>query len=177
MIDVLQLRLARPEDAAAILAVVHPAFAQYDGKLVPQSGAARETVETVTARLARENCVMACREERLAGCLFYQNLGDHLYLGRLAVLPEERGRGVARRLVGEVEAVALAAAIATVAAQCPDRATWQRGPLCRAWLSRGQPARPCWLRQSDFHPDGKAAWPLRPRDYSQNTSKGHQLSG
>jgi predicted N-acetyltransferase YhbS len=115
MIDALQLRLAEPQDAAAILAVVRRAFAQYDGKLVPQSGAARETVETVTARLARENCVMALRAERLAGCLFYENLGDHLYFGRLAVLPEERGRGVARRLVGEVEAVALAAGITTVA--------------------------------------------------------------
>ena len=115
MIDPLQLRLARQDEAAAILAVVHRAFAQYDRTLVPQSGAARETVETVTARLARENCVMALREERLVGCLFYEHLGDHLYFGRLAVLPEERGRGVARRLVGEVEAVALAAGIATVA--------------------------------------------------------------
>jgi GNAT superfamily N-acetyltransferase len=115
MIDPLQLRLARQDEAAAILAVVHRAFAQYDRALVPQSGAARETVETVTARLARENCVMALREERLVGCLFYEHLGDHLYFGRLAVLPEERGRGVARRLVGEVEAVALAAGIATVA--------------------------------------------------------------
>src|SRR6266404_2766544 len=115
MIDALQLRLAQPQDAAAILAVFHRAFAQYEGKLVPQSGAARETMESVTARLARENCVMALRGERLAGCLFYQNLGDHLYFGRLAVLPEARGRGVARRLVGEVEAVALAAGITTVA--------------------------------------------------------------
>jgi predicted N-acetyltransferase YhbS len=115
MIDPLQLRLARQDEAAAILAVVHRAFAQYDRALVPQSGAARETVETVTARLARENCVMALREERLVGCLFYEHLGDHLYFGRLAVLPEERDRGVARRLVGEVEAVALAAGIATVA--------------------------------------------------------------
>jgi predicted N-acetyltransferase YhbS len=115
MIDALQLRLARPQDAAAILAVVHRAFAQYDGKLVPESGAARETIETVAARLARENCVMALRDESLVGCLFYEHLGDHLYFGRLAVLPEERGRGVARRLVGEVEAVALAAGIATVA--------------------------------------------------------------
>jgi predicted N-acetyltransferase YhbS len=115
MSDGLQLRLARPQDAVAVLAVVHRAFAQYDGKLVPQSGAARETVETVTARLARENCVIAFRDERLVGCLFYEHLGDHLYFGRLAVLPEDRGRGVARRLVSEVEAVALAAGIATVA--------------------------------------------------------------
>jgi len=115
MAETLRLRLARLEDAAAILTVIQLAFAQYEGKLVPQSGAARETVETVTARLARENCVMALREERLVGCLFYEHLGDHLYFGRLAVLPEQQGRGVARRLVGEVEAVALAAGIATVA--------------------------------------------------------------
>ena len=109
MIETLQLSLARLDDAAAILAAVQRAFAQYDGKLVPQSGAARETVETVAARLARENCVLARRDDRLVGCLFYEHLGDHLYFGRLAVLPEDRGRGVARGLVNEVEAVALAA--------------------------------------------------------------------
>src|SRR5260221_3268981 len=129
MIDPLQLRLARQDEAAAILAVVHRAFAQYDRTLVPQSGAARETVETVTARLARENCVMALREERLVGCLFYEHLGDHLYFGRLAVLPQERGRGVARRLVGEVEAVALAAGIVAVRLPIRDGLPWKPAPL------------------------------------------------
>jgi predicted N-acetyltransferase YhbS len=115
MAEAVSLRLARPEDAAAILTVIQLAFAQYEGKLVPQSGAARETVETVTARLAKESCVLAVRDERLVGCLFYEHFADHLYFGRLAVLPEHRGHGVARRLVSEVEAVALAAGIATVA--------------------------------------------------------------
>ena len=115
MAEAVRLRLARPGDAAAILTLIQLAFAQYEGKLVPQSGAARETVETVTARLAKEVCVLAVRAERLVGCLFYKHLADHLYFGRLAVLPEDRGCGVARRLVSEVEAVALAAGIATVA--------------------------------------------------------------
>src|SRR5258707_12671719 len=129
MIDPLQVRLARQDEAAAILAVVHRAFAQYDRTLVPQSGAARETVETVTARLARENCVMALREERLVGCLFYEHLGDHLYFGRLAVLPEQQGRGVARRLVGEAGAGAVAAWIPTLALPGPVAAPRTAAPL------------------------------------------------
>jgi len=45
-------RLARVEDAPAVVSVIHRAFAQYDGELAPPSGAMGETPATVTARLA-----------------------------------------------------------------------------------------------------------------------------
>src|SRR5260370_34135598 len=101
MAEAVSLRLARPEDAAAILPVIQLAFAQYEGKLVPQSGAARETVETVTARLAKESWVLAVRDEQLVGCLFYEHFADHLYFGPLAALPQHVGHGLARRLWSE----------------------------------------------------------------------------
>jgi predicted N-acetyltransferase YhbS len=114
MADDFSFRLARPEDAPAIVSVIHRAFAQYDGILVPQSGAMHETAATVAARLADESCLVALEGAVPVGCVFYKPIAEALYFGRLAVLPERRGRGLARRLIAEVEAAAQAAGAAAV---------------------------------------------------------------
>jgi predicted N-acetyltransferase YhbS len=109
MVDDITFRLARVEDALAIVAVIHRAFAQYEGVLVPRSGAMSETAETVTARLADESCLLALAAATPVGCVFYKEAGNSLYFGRLAVLPERRSEGIARLLVAGVEAAARAA--------------------------------------------------------------------
>ncbi len=108
------IRLARVEDAPAIVSVIHRAFAQYDGVLMPQSGAARETADTVAARLGDESCLLALVGSTLVGCVFYKPIGEAIYFGRLAVLPNRRGQGLARHLIAAVEAAARAAGAATV---------------------------------------------------------------
>src|SRR5712692_10278662 len=95
----LHFRRAVPADAPAIVALLHGAFAQYEGQLVPQSGAARETAESVVTRLGEESCVLAVLHVTPLGCVFYRHEADHFYFGRLAVLPQWRGRGIAQRLV------------------------------------------------------------------------------
>ena len=44
-----------------------------------------------------------------AGAVYYEVRPDRVYFGRLAVLPEARGRGIARMLVEEVERRAMQA--------------------------------------------------------------------
>src|SRR6266851_2150403 len=107
-------RLARPDDAPEIVAVIQHGFAQYDGKLAPPSGALGETVATVAERLGNERCVVALDGTSLVGCVFYEVRNKEVYFSRLAVLPDHRGRGLARRLIAEVEAAARAARIAAV---------------------------------------------------------------
>src|SRR5579859_3084494 len=107
-------RLARAEDAAAIVSVIHRAFAQYDGVLEPQSGAMRETAATVAQRLGDESCLVAFAGATPVGCVFYKPIGEAIYFSRLAILPERRGQGLARRLIAEVEAAAQAAGAAAV---------------------------------------------------------------
>ena len=75
MAEDIDLRLARAEDAAAVLAVIHRAFAQYDGILAPPSGAMSETTVTVATRLADENCVLAYAGSTPVGCVFYKEVG------------------------------------------------------------------------------------------------------
>jgi predicted N-acetyltransferase YhbS len=108
------LRLAMREDAADIAPVIRRAFAQYDGKLVPPSGALHETEATVAARIDTERCIVAFDGASPIACIFYKRVGDQLYFGRLAVLPDRRGEGLAQRLVAEVEAAARTAGLAAV---------------------------------------------------------------
>jgi predicted N-acetyltransferase YhbS len=108
------LRLALREDAADIVPVIRRAFAQYDGKLVPPSGALHETEATVAARIDTERCIVAFDGASPIACIFYKRVGDQLYFSRLAVLPDRRGEGLAQRLVAEVEAAARTAGLAAV---------------------------------------------------------------
>jgi ribosomal protein S18 acetylase RimI-like enzyme len=104
MSDTLVLRAAGPSDAPTVAATIAAAFMQYRGKLVPESSAFRETPEAITAQLAAgSSVIVAERNGTMIGCVVAEVLEGDLYFGRLAVLPEARGLGLAKRLIGAVE--------------------------------------------------------------------------
>lgn len=99
----LQLREAADSDLETIVAVIRAAFAEYEGRLDPPSGGARDTVESLREKIADGNAVLALLDDQVIGCVFYRPDCDHLYFGRLAVLPAHRQRGVGRALIAYVE--------------------------------------------------------------------------
>jgi ribosomal protein S18 acetylase RimI-like enzyme len=104
MSDTLVLRAADAADASAIAAVIAAAFAQYRGKLVPESNPFRETPEAIADQLATgSGAIVAERNGIVIGCVMTEPLDGDLYFGRLAVLPEARGLGIAKRLIAAVE--------------------------------------------------------------------------
>lgn len=104
MSDTLALRAATLADAPAIAVTIATAFAQYRGILVPESSAFRETPEAITTQLAAgSSVIVAERNGTMIGCVVTEVLEGDLYFGRLAVLPEARGTGLAKRLIGAVE--------------------------------------------------------------------------
>jgi len=104
MSDTLVLRPAKPDDAAAIADTIAAAFEQYRGKLVPESGAFRETAQGIAAELAKDaGAIVAERNGVMLGCVVIKPMDGDLYFGRLSVRPEARGHGLAKRLIAAVE--------------------------------------------------------------------------
>lgn len=107
MSDTPVLRAATLADAAAIAAVIAASFEQYRGKLIPESGAFRETADGIAAELTRgAGAIVAERNGEMLGCVLVEDKEGDLYFGRLSVLPSARGLGLAKRLIEAVEAEA-----------------------------------------------------------------------
>jgi ribosomal protein S18 acetylase RimI-like enzyme len=107
MSDTLVLRAATVADAPALAGIIAAAFDQYRGKLVPESGAFRETAEAIAAELAAgAGAIIVERNGAALGCVVIQEIEGDLYFGRLSVLPAARGLGLARHLIDAVEAEA-----------------------------------------------------------------------
>lgn len=104
MSDTLVFRTAEAADASAIAAVIAVAFAQYRGRLIPESNAFRETPEAIADQLVTgSGAIIAERNGTMVACVVTEAIDGDLYFGRLAVLPEARGLGLAKRLIASVE--------------------------------------------------------------------------
>jgi ribosomal protein S18 acetylase RimI-like enzyme len=75
------------------------AFAEYRGVLRPESSVFIETDALIAEKLAGGRGFLAENDGRPVGCVIAESKGAKGYLGRLAVLPEARRIGVARRLM------------------------------------------------------------------------------
>lgn len=94
---------AQAGDAALLQQLVVRAFSEYEGRLDPPSGATRETVPSIAGKL-RDGGAFVCRQGEVAvGCVFFEPMEDHLYIGRLAVPPEHRKRGIGDLLLDAAE--------------------------------------------------------------------------
>jgi GNAT superfamily N-acetyltransferase len=99
----ISVRAATEADIPTIVALIHAAFKEYDGALDPPSGAHNENVENIRAKLTTERALLALLGDRALACVFYRDEGDHMYFGRLAVLPAYRNRGISALLIAYVE--------------------------------------------------------------------------
>ncbi|WP_424944507.1 GNAT family N-acetyltransferase [Aliiroseovarius crassostreae] len=88
-------RRATVDDAPWVLALIQRAFAAHDGRIDPPSSMHRMSVADVETQIA-EHEVWGIGQ---AACLFATPQDDALYLSKLAVHPEKRGRGYARLLL------------------------------------------------------------------------------
>ena len=110
----IEIHLAGPDEAAAIVELLHSAFQEYVGVLDPPSGVHKETVAGVRERIKTAHWVLAERDGTPVSCVMYENHGDYIYLGRLGVPPALRGSGIGSALIDYVEARALAEGVTRV---------------------------------------------------------------
>ena len=97
------VRMATEQDAKVLMRLVHDAFSEYLGKLDPPSGAHKETAESIRQHLREAYGAVAVLDEEPVGCVLFKQEKDHVYLGRLAVVPRVRSLGIGGQLMSFVE--------------------------------------------------------------------------
>jgi GNAT superfamily N-acetyltransferase len=90
--------------AGELLALAHAAFG--DLPIDPPSSVLKETAADFAARLTSETCFAVEHDGRIIASVFCIPQGDALYIGRLAVTPAWRRRGVASALIEAAKAQA-----------------------------------------------------------------------
>lgn len=105
------LRPATVADIPILLDLIHRAFAEYQGRLDPPSGAPRESAASLQKLFDMgEQAVLAVDGADPVGCAFLSHHGVEMYVHRLAVAPTRRKQGIGRALMAYAHARALAAA-------------------------------------------------------------------
>jgi len=97
------IRLARADDAALVHRLTQQAFEEYRGRLDPPSSAHDETEAVVAAALEKGGALLAFIDGAAVGAARFVPEDDHLYIGRVAVPPAWRGKGVAMALMLALE--------------------------------------------------------------------------
>ncbi len=102
----IRIELATPEQAHLVHQCMRAAYAEYDGVLTPPSGAVGETVADVEQAMAKGGALLAWEGNEVVGSARFQWNPDHLYIGRVGVIPAYRGQGVGAALMERIEAIA-----------------------------------------------------------------------
>lgn len=89
-----------------LLDLISTSFAYMDGVIDPPSSAKLLSVEALVAKARRERGFVALADRHVVGCIFADERSDEIYIGKLAVRRDWQGKGIGRRLLKAVEALA-----------------------------------------------------------------------
>jgi GNAT superfamily N-acetyltransferase len=100
-----------------ILDLLHLCFADMEGRINPPSSLHRLTANQITQHSSTETILTIEIDEVPIACLFVTDQPDCLYLGKLAVHPDHRGKNYAAILIGGAEQIARICNIQTLRLQ------------------------------------------------------------
>lgn len=92
-----------PERAGEVRALMLAAFSEYDSVLSVRSSAMSETIDDVAGHIALGGAVLAIVNGETIGSGRFELRDDHVYIGRLSVLPEHRGAGIGGLMMTAME--------------------------------------------------------------------------
>jgi len=93
-------------DWPGLLELLHTSYAYMESRIDPPSSLFRMDVHAFEEKSRHEVLILALRARVLVGCAFADIREDCVYVGKVAVHGSVRGRGIARRIMQEVEALA-----------------------------------------------------------------------
>jgi ribosomal protein S18 acetylase RimI-like enzyme len=106
---VIVIHRATLEEAPLVHRIMIEAFAEYAETLQAPSGAMTETVADVAESMARGGAILAWEGPQAVGSARFEPRDGFLSVGRVAVLPAHRRRGIAQAMMRLMETEAEAA--------------------------------------------------------------------
>lgn len=91
-----------------LLSLILSSFAYMNGRIDPPSSALKLTAESLAEKAETEIAYVLIEDGALVGCIFLRPEADCLYVGKLAVAPGAKRRGIGRKLLGVAEDTARA---------------------------------------------------------------------
>ena len=110
-----QLEASDTAALAQVLRLIQTSFAYMTGRIDPPSSMHQLTVSAL-AQMAKDSSVLALGDP-IAACLVAKPLPHALYLGKIAIASDLRGRGVLRALLGRSEELARALSLSRLELQ------------------------------------------------------------
>jgi len=114
------VRLTSLDEAPLVRSIMRAAFAEYAGALPVESGANAESLADVVAAMRAGGAVLAFAGADAIASARFRPVADGLYVGRLAVLPAHRRRGVASKVMGFLEELAASLGHAAIQIEVRD---------------------------------------------------------
>jgi ribosomal protein S18 acetylase RimI-like enzyme len=99
----IRIEMVDASQAALVLRLAVEAFAEFRDTLVPPPGILRETVDDVAQYIETGGAVIARNGNVSVGSARFHPESDHLYVGRVAVPPAFRRRGIATAMMRFLE--------------------------------------------------------------------------
>jgi GNAT superfamily N-acetyltransferase len=94
------------QDWSALHALLVECFAYMEGRIDPPSSLTRMPPDVLAAKAREETLLVAVANGILIGCGYLSEQDDAIYIGKLAVAPPFRRRGVLRALIDEADKLA-----------------------------------------------------------------------
>jgi ribosomal protein S18 acetylase RimI-like enzyme len=102
-----QIRVATPEDAAAVAMVLCQAFVEYEALYTPEGLAATTpSSDQIRQRLSEGPTWVAIQNVAVVGTVSAVLKGKGAYVRSMAILPNQRGQGLGQRLLQAAESFA-----------------------------------------------------------------------
>jgi GNAT superfamily N-acetyltransferase len=138
-------------DWERVRALILDAFAYMHDRIDPPSSAVRMTAESMAADAGRGALLLAELDGTLVGCVFVRPKSDALYVGKLAVRPDLKGRGIGRALVAAARQEARARGLGWLELQTRIELTENHAAFQRlGFVKTGEGAHPGYDRATDI---------------------------